>query len=68
VKQAVDGYTIGAVFAGRREKTEGSLETGKLDLIIVSQNIFDINLDKIGAMKVLATIVGGRLVHQANLK
>jgi predicted amidohydrolase YtcJ len=69
VKQAVDGYTLGAAFAGRREKTEGSLETGKLaDLIIVSQNIFDINPHKIGATKVVATVVGGRLVYQADSK
>jgi predicted amidohydrolase YtcJ len=69
VKQAVDGYTIGAAFAGRREKTEGSLEVGKLaDLIIISQNIFDINPHKIGATKVVVTIVGGRLVYQADSK
>jgi predicted amidohydrolase YtcJ len=69
VEQAVDGYTLGAAFAGRREKTEGSLETGKLaDLIIVSQNIFDINPHKIGTTKVVSTIVGGRLVYQADSK
>ena len=69
VEQAVDGYTLGAAFAGRREKTEGSLEVGKLaDLIIISQNIFDINPHKIGATKVLTTIVGGRVVYQAESK
>ena len=69
VAQAVDGYTLGAAFAGRREKTEGSLEVGKLaDLIIISQNIFDINPHKIGATKVLTTIVGGRVVYQADTK
>jgi predicted amidohydrolase YtcJ len=69
VAQAVDGYTLGAALAGRREKMEGSLEVGKLaDLIIISQNIFDINPHKIGATKVAATIVGGRLVHQADSK
>lgn len=69
VEQAVDGYTLGAAFAGRREKTEGSLEVGKFaDLIIISQNIFDINPHKIGATKVVATIVGGRLVYQADTK
>jgi len=42
---------------------------GKLaDLIIISQNIFDINPHKIGATKVVATIVGGRLVYQADSK
>jgi predicted amidohydrolase YtcJ len=69
VAQAVEGYTMGAAFAGRREKTEGSLEVGKLaDLIVISQNIFDINPHKIGATKVLTTIVGGRLVYQADSK
>jgi predicted amidohydrolase YtcJ len=69
VGQAVEGYTLGAAFAGRREKTEGSLETGKLaDLIIVSQNIFDINPHKIGATKVVATIVGGRVVYRKDTK
>lgn len=69
VAQAVGAYTLGAAFAGRREKTEGSLEVGKLaDLIIISQNIFDVNPHKIGATKVTATIVGGRLVYQADSK
>ena len=69
VEQAVDAYTLGAAFAGRREKTEGSLDVGKLaDLIIISQNIFDINPHKIGATKVVTTIVGGRLVYQLDSK
>ena len=69
VAQAVDGYTLGAAFAGRREKTEGSLEIGKLaDLIIVSENIFDLEPHKIGATKVVTTIVGGRVVYQADKK
>jgi len=69
VAQAIDGYTLGAAFAGRREKTEGSLEIGKLaDLIILSQNIFDMDPHKISATKVVTTIVGGRLVFQADTK
>jgi predicted amidohydrolase YtcJ len=69
VARAVDGYTLGAAFAGRREKTEGSLEVGKLaDLIVISQNIFDINPHKIGTTTVVTTIVGGRLVYQADSK
>ena len=69
VAQAIDGYTLGAAFAGRREKSEGSLELGKLaDLIILSQNIFDVEPHKIGATKIVTTIVGGRLVYQADSK
>jgi len=69
VAQAVDGYTLSAAFAGRREKTEGSLEVGKLaDLIIVSQNIFEIDPHKIAETKVVDTIVGGKVVYQAEPK
>jgi predicted amidohydrolase YtcJ len=69
VAQVIDGYTLGAAFAGRREKTEGSLEIGKLaDMIILSQNIFDVEPRKIGATKVVTTLVGGRVVYQADSK
>ncbi len=69
VAQAIESYTLGAAFAGRREKSEGSLEVGKLaDLIILSQNVFDVEPHKIGATKVVTTIVGGRLVYQAEAK
>jgi predicted amidohydrolase YtcJ len=66
VADAIRGYTLGAAYAGFREKTEGSIETGKLaDLIILSQNLFEVELHSINKTKVLATIVGGRVVFQA---
>jgi predicted amidohydrolase YtcJ len=69
VAQAVEAYTLGAAFAGRREKTEGSLETGKAaDLIIVSQNIFTADPHQIGQTKVVLTMVGGRVVYQSLAK
>jgi predicted amidohydrolase YtcJ len=67
VAQVIAGYTLGAAFAGRREKSEGSLEPEKLaDLIIVSQNIFEIDPHKIGDTKVVLTMVGGRVVYNAD--
>jgi predicted amidohydrolase YtcJ len=66
VADAVRGYTLGAAFAGFREKSEGSLEPGKLaDLIIVSQDLFQIDPHKIDETKVLTTFVGGRVVFQS---
>ena len=66
LKQAIDGYTLGAAFAGFREKSEGSIETGKLaDLIVVSQNLFEIPVTRIHDTKVLYTLVGGKIVYQA---
>jgi len=69
VEEAVRGYTLGAAYAGRREKTEGSIERGKLaDVIIVSQNIFEVDAHRLAETKVLTTIVGGRVVYQALAK
>lgn len=65
VAEAIRGYTLDAAFAGRREKTEGSLEPGKLaDLIILSHNLFEIDAHKIAETKVLTTIVAGQVVYQ----
>ncbi len=67
VAQAVAGYTLGAAYAGHREKTEGSIEPGKVaDVIIVSKNIFEIDPHRIGDTKVTTTIVGGKIVYEAD--
>jgi predicted amidohydrolase YtcJ len=66
LEQAIAGYTIGAAYAGKRDKTEGSLEVGKLgDLIVVSQNLFDVPAREVGKTEVLYTVVGGKVVHNA---
>jgi predicted amidohydrolase YtcJ len=63
---AIKGYTLGAAFAGHREKTEGSLEPGKLaDLIVLSQDLFKIEPTDIGKTEVLLTMVGGKAVYQS---
>jgi predicted amidohydrolase YtcJ len=69
VAQAVDGYTMGAAYAGRREKTEGSIVENKVaDVIIVDRNIFEIDAHSIGDTKVVTTIVGGKIVYEAESK
>ena len=69
VAQAVEGYTIGAAYAGRREKTEGSIVVDKAaDVIIVDRNIFEIEPHSIGDTKVVVTIVGGKVVYEAEEK
>jgi len=66
VEQAIRGYTLGAAFAGHREKTEGSIEPGKVaDLIVLSQDLFKIEPSEIPKTKILLTMVGGKVVYQA---
>jgi predicted amidohydrolase YtcJ len=64
---AIKGYTLGAAFAGHREKTEGSLEPGKVaDLIVLSQDLFKIEPSGIAKTEVLLTMVGGKVVYRSS--
>jgi len=66
LEDTIKAYTLGAALAGRREKTEGSLERGKLaDLIVLSQDLFKIPPTEIVRTEVLLTLVGGRVVYQS---
>jgi len=66
LEDTIKAYTLGAAFAGRRDKTEGSLEVGKLaDLIVLSQNLFEVKPEQTGKTEVLLTMVGGRVVYES---
>lgn len=69
VAQAIEGYTLDAAYAGHREKTEGSLDIGKVaDVIIVDRNLMEIDPRSISETKVITTIVGGKVVYEADTK
>jgi len=64
---AIKAYTLGAAFSGHREKTEGSLEAGKLaDLIVLARDLFKIEPTEIAKTEVLLTMVGGKVVYQSS--
>jgi hypothetical protein len=66
LEDTLRAYTLGAAFAGRREKTEGSIETGKLaDLIVLDRNLFLIEPTEIGKTEVVLTMVGGKVVYES---
>ena len=66
LQDTIKAYTLGAAFAGHREKSEGSLEPGKLaDLIVISQDLFKIEPSDIAKTEVLLTMVGGKVVYQS---
>ena len=65
LEDTIKAYTLGAAFAGHREKTEGSIEPGKLaDLIVLDRDLFKIEPSQVADTKVLLTMVGGRVVYQ----
>jgi predicted amidohydrolase YtcJ len=66
LEDAIRGYTLGAAIAGHQEKTEGSLEPGKVaDLIVVDRDLFRIEPTEIAQTEVLLTMVGGKVVYQS---
>jgi predicted amidohydrolase YtcJ len=66
LEDTIRAYTLGAAFAGHREKTEGSVETGKLaDMIILDRDLFQIEPTDIRNTEVLLTIVGGKVVYES---
>jgi predicted amidohydrolase YtcJ len=66
LEDTIKAYTLGAALAGRREKTEGSIEPGKLaDLIVLSQDLFKVPPTEIVKTEVLLTLVGGKVVYQS---
>lgn len=60
VKDAIYGYTINAAYASFEDDLKGSLEVGKLaDIIMVSDDLFEIDHDDIRKVEPLMTVVGG---------
>ncbi len=66
LEQAIEAYTMGVAYSGKRERTEGSIEPGKhADIIVVDQDLFHIDPHKIDKTQVLLTMVGGKIVYQS---
>jgi len=63
VSETVEAYTMGSAYAEFQEKEKGSITPGKLaDLVLLSEDIFTIDPTNIRDVKVLKTIVGGKVV------
>jgi predicted amidohydrolase YtcJ len=66
VDEAVRAFTYGSAYAEFQENVKGTLEVGKLaDLVIISDDIFAIDPVKIGAVKVMLTVMDGKVVFEA---
>jgi len=63
---AIKGMTENAAYLLNLDDRSGSIETGKYaDMIILDQDLFKIPIHKISSSKVLRTIVGGKVVYDA---
>jgi predicted amidohydrolase YtcJ len=65
VEEAVRAYTAGSAYAEFAENDKGVLRPGLLaDLVILSEDIFSIDPERIAGVNVDLTIVDGRVVYE----
>jgi predicted amidohydrolase YtcJ len=66
VPEAVYAYTMGAAYASGEERIKGSVRVGKqADMVVLSQDIFDLPSDAILDTRVEATVIAGEVVYSA---
>ena len=62
LETAIRGYTINGAYANFVEQNRGSVAAGKYaDLVMISDNLFEIPPDKIKDAKVVWTMMGGKV-------
>ena len=67
IEEAIQAYTLNTAYAAFEESIKGSITVGKLaDYIVVSDNLLSMDPDGIKDLTVLTTIVGGKVVYEAD--
>lgn len=65
VEEALYGYTMAGAFASFEEDIKGSIEEGKLaDMVVLSDDIFEIDPNKIKDVNVEITIFDGKIIYK----
>lgn len=66
VEEAVRAYTVGSSYAEFAENAKGTLAEGRLaDLVMLSEDIFTIDRGRIRDVRIVLTVVNGRVVFQS---
>ena len=66
LETAIRGYTVNAAYAEFAEKSKGTIAKGMLaDVVVLSQDLFQIDAMKIFETKVVMTVFDGRIVFEA---
>lgn len=68
LEKAIEAYTLNGAYASFEEDVKGSIEEGKLaDVIVLSENLFEMDPKRIGEAEVVVTVIGGREVYRSEL-
>ncbi len=69
VEEALQAYTLGSAHVAFLDERVGTLEVGKeADLVVLSQDLFTVPHELIGATRAAMTMVGGQVVYQMESK
>jgi predicted amidohydrolase YtcJ len=64
LEEALRAYTQGSAYAAFEENEKGTIAPGKLgDVVVLSQNLFQMRSDQIKDVEVVTTIVGGKVIY-----
>jgi len=67
LEETIHAYTMGSAYAEYQEDVKGSITPGKLaDIVILSEDIFDVAPERWPEVLADITIVGGRIVYERN--
>ena len=65
IEEAIQAYTLNTAYAAYEENIKGTISVGKLaDFVVLSDNLLIMDADRIKDVKVLTTVVGGKVVHE----
>ncbi len=65
LEELVKGYTSNAAYTEFQENVKGQLKVGMLaDLVVLSHDIFDMDLTEVSAVKPLLTMCDGRITYK----
>lgn len=65
VKEAIYNYTMGSAYASFEDNIKGSIEEGKLaDMVILSDDIFETDKNRIKNIEIELTLLGGKVVYK----
>lgn len=68
VAEAVEGYTMGPAYLSGKQAVQGSITPGKwADLVMLSQDLFEVSPGEIPGTTVEMTVFEGQVVYQAQL-
>jgi hypothetical protein len=67
IEEAIKAYTLNTAYAAYEEDIKGSITVGKLaDFVVLSDNLLTMDPDRIKDVAVLTTVVGGKVVYEAD--